>query len=255
MGEDCISPSVHSAFCDADSMLDFVEHVAEATGLPVGIKSAVGEMDIWHDLARLTDTTNRGLDFVTIDGGEGGTGAGPLVFTDRVALPFKIGMSRVYRVFAERGLHEHVVFQGSAKLGFPEMTLFAFALGCDMIAVAREAMLSIGCIQAQRCHNGHCPTGVATQNRWLVRGLDPMIKADRLANYVTTLRKEVLALSRACGVVHPALITSEHLEILDANFGSATIPQLFGYELSYGLPSPDDRATVIELMKQGTTGS
>ncbi|MFP6700241.1 MAG: FMN-binding glutamate synthase family protein [Planctomycetaceae bacterium] len=255
MGEDCISPSVHSAFCDADSMLDFVEHVAEATGLPVGIKSAVGEMDIWHDLARLTDTTNRGLDFITIDGGEGGTGAGPLVFTDRVALPFKIGMSRVYRVFAERGLHEHVVFQGSAKLGFPEMTLFAFALGCDMIAVAREAMLSIGCIQAQRCHNGHCPTGVATQNRWLVRGLDPMLKADRLANYVTTLRKEVLALSRACGVVHPALITSEHLEILDANFGSATIPQLFGYELSYGLPSPDDRATVIELMKQGTTGS
>ena len=255
MGEDCISPSVHSAFCDADSMLDFVEHVAEATGLPVGIKSAVGEMDLWHDLARLTDTTNRGLDFITIDGGEGGTGAGPLVFTDRVALPFKIGMSRVYRVFAERGLHEHIVFQGSAKLGFPEMTLFAFALGCDMIAVAREAMLSIGCIQAQRCHNGHCPTGVATQNRWLVRGLDPMLKADRLANYVTTLRKEVLALSRACGVVHPALITSEHLEILDANFGSATIPQLFGYELSYGLPSPDDRATVIELMKQGTTGS
>jgi glutamate synthase domain-containing protein 2 len=255
MGEDCISPSVHSAFCDADSMLDFVEHVAEATGLPVGIKSAVGEMDLWHDLARLTDTTSRGLDFITIDGGEGGTGAGPLVFTDRVALPFKIGMSRVYRVFAERGLHEHIVFQGSAKLGFPEMTLFAFALGCDMIAVAREAMLSIGCIQAQRCHNGHCPTGVATQNRWLVRGLDPMLKADRLANYVTTLRKEVLALSRACGVVHPALITSEHLEILDAHFGSATLPQLFGYELSYGLPSPDDRATVIELMKRGTTGS
>ncbi len=255
MGEDCISPSVHTAFNDADSMLDFVEHVAEATGLPVGIKSAVGEMDLWHDLARLTDITNRGLDFITIDGGEGGTGAGPLVFTDRVALPFKIGMSRVYRVFAERGLHEHIVFQGSAKLGFPEMTLFAFALGCDMIAVAREAMLSIGCIQAQRCHNGHCPTGVATQNRWLVRGLDPMLKADRLANYVTTLRKEVLALSRACGVVHPALITSEHLEILDAHFGSATIPQLFGYELSYGLPSPDDRATVIELMKQGTTGS
>ena len=255
MGEDCISPSVHSAFSDADSMLDFVEHVAEATGLPVGIKSAVGEMDLWHDLARLTDTTDRGLDFITIDGGEGGTGAGPLVFTDRVSLPFKIGMSRVYRVFAERGLHEKIVFQGSAKLGFPEMTLFAFALGCDMIAVAREAMLSIGCIQAQRCHNGHCPTGVATQNRWLVRGLDPTLKSDRLANYVMTLRKEVLALSRACGVVHPALITSEHLEILDGRFGSATVPQLFGYEPSYGLPSPADRATVVELMNSGTTGS
>ena len=255
MGQDCISPSGHDAFSDAASLLDFAEQIAEATGLPVGIKSAVGEMDLWHDLARLTDTTDRGLDFITIDGGEGGTGAGPLVFTDRVALPFKIGMSRVYRVFAERGLHEKIVFQGSAKLGFPEMTLFAFALGCDMIAVAREAMLSIGCIQAQRCHNGHCPTGVATQNRWLVRGLDPMLKSDRLANYVMTLRKEVLALSRACGVVHPSLITSEHLEILDGRFGSATVPQLFGYEPSYGLPSPEDRTQVIELMNSGTTGS
>ena len=255
MGVDCISPSSHSAFSDADSLLDFVENIAEATGLPVGIKSAVGEMDLWHNLARLSDNTERGVDFITIDGGEGGTGAGPLVFTDRVALPFKIGMSRVYRVFAERGLHEKIVFQGSAKLGFPEMTLFAFALGCDMVGVAREAMLSIGCIQAQQCHSGHCPTGVATQNRWLVRGLDPLLKADRLANYVMTLRKEVLALSRACGVVHPALITSEYLEILDGRFGSATVPQLFGYELSYGLPSPEDRAQVTELMNGDPAGT
>jgi glutamate synthase domain-containing protein 2 len=212
-------------------------------------------MDLWHNLARLSDNTERGVDFITIDGGEGGTGAGPLVFTDRVALPFKIGMSRVYRVFAERGLHEKIVFQGSAKLGFPEMTLFAFALGCDMVGVAREAMLSIGCIQAQQCHSGHCPTGVATQNRWLVRGLDPLLKADRLANYVMTLRKEVLTLSRACGVVHPALITSEYLEILDGRFGSATVPQLFGYELSYGMPSPEDRAQITELMNGGPGGT
>ncbi len=248
MGKDCISPEGHSAFSDADSLLDFVEQIAEETGLPVGIKSAVGEMDLWYDLARLIETTGRGVDFITIDGGEGGTGAGPLVFTDRVALPFKVGISRVYRVFAEVGLHEKIVFQGSGKLGFPEMTLFAFALGCDMVAVAREAMLAIGCIQAQRCHSGHCPAGVATQNRWLVRGLDPLYKAPRLANYVTTLRKEALALSHACGVPHPALITSEHLEILDGRFGSATVPQLFGYELSYGLPSPEDRSVITELM-------
>ena len=82
-----------------------------------------------------------------------------------------------------------------------------------------------------------------------------MLKSDRLANYVVTLRKEVLALSRACGVVHPSLITSEHLEILDGRFGSATVPQLFGYEPSYGLPSPEDRTQVIELMNSGTTGS
>ena len=109
----------------------------------------------------------RAADFITIDGGEGGTGAAPLVFTDHVALPFKLGFSRVYATFAERGVHEQVVFIGSGKLGFPEAALLALALGCDMINVAREAMLSIGCIQAQRCHTGHCPTGVATQNAWL----------------------------------------------------------------------------------------
>ncbi|MBK9129905.1 MAG: hypothetical protein IPM13_19320, partial [Phycisphaerales bacterium] len=83
---------------------------------------------------------------------------------NHVALPFKIGMSRVHRVFAERGLHRDVVFIGSGKLGFPETATFAFALGCDMLGVAREAMLAIGCIQALRCHTGHCPTGVATHN-------------------------------------------------------------------------------------------
>ena len=104
------------------------------------------------------------MDFITIDGGEGGTGAGPLVFSDRVALPFKLAFSRVYREFAEREIADDVVFIGSGKLGFPETALLGFALGCDMVNVGREAMMSIGCIQAQRCHTDHCPTGVATQS-------------------------------------------------------------------------------------------
>ena len=248
LGQDCISPASHSEFSSADEMLDFVERLAEATGLPVGIKSAVGEMDLWYDLARLIETTDRAVDFITIDGGEGGTGAGPLVFTDRVALPFKLGLSRVYRVFAERDLHHKIVFVGSGKLGFPEATLFAFALGCDMVAVAREAMMAIGCIQAQRCHTGHCPTGVATQNRWLVRGLDPTLKAARLGNYMIVLRKEILSLCRACGVPHPALITSDHLEILDGRFGSATFEELFEYRREFALPSAEDREAVCALM-------
>ena len=130
---------------------------------------------------------DRGVDFVTVDGGEGGTGAGPLVFTDQVALPFKVGFSRVYREFAQRGITDRVVFIGSGKLGFPHESTLAFGLGCDMVNVAREAMMAIGCIQAQRCHTGRCPTGVATQNPWLVHGLDPELKAARLANYVLTL--------------------------------------------------------------------
>src|SRR5205085_8963782 len=138
-------------------------------------------------------TTKRGVDFVTIDGGEGGTGAAPLVFVDHVALPFKQAINRVYREFALAGLQDDVVFIGSGKLGFPEAALFAFALGCDTINVGREAMMAIGCIQAQRCHTNHCPTGVATHHPWLVRGVDPTSKAARLANYIITLRKDLLA--------------------------------------------------------------
>jgi glutamate synthase (ferredoxin) len=102
-------------------------------------------------------------------------------------------------------------------------------MGFDMINVGREAMLAIGCIQAQRCHTGHCPTGVATQNRWLIRGLDPTHKANRFANYVLTLRKELLQLSRACGVDHPSLVPSDDLAILDECFHSRSVAEVFGY--------------------------
>lgn len=246
--ENCISPSRHSSFQDVDSMLDFVEHLASETGLPIGIKSAVGDIEFWLELVEQMATSDRGVDFITIDGGEGGTGAGPLVFTDHVALPFKVGFSRVYRLFAERGLADRVVFIGSGKLGFPADALFAFSLGCDLVNVAREAMMAVGCIQAQRCHTGHCPTGVATQNRWLMRGLDPKYKAARLANYVTTLRKELLQLSHACGVAHPSLVTSEHFEVLGERFNSTTPMELFNYKADWGLPSKEDQQEIQRVM-------
>jgi glutamate synthase (ferredoxin) len=245
---DCVSPAAHAAFSSTDGMLDFVESIAGETGLPVGIKSAVGDAAFWEELATLMLPGTRGVDFITIDGGEGGTGAGPLVFTDHVALPFKVGFSRVHRVFAERGLHQRVVFAGSGKLGFPEAAVFAFAIGCDLVNVAREALLAIGCIQAQRCHTNHCPTGVATQNAWLVRGVDPTLKSARLANYLVTLRKELLAVSRACGVAHPALITAEHLELVNDAFGSKTVAELFGYGRGFGVPADDDVEAVTRLM-------
>ena len=187
VGRDCISPSRHAEFSDVDSLLDWVEMLASETGLPVGIKSAVGDMTFWEDLTDLMARTDRGVDFVTVDGGEGGTGAAPLIFTDSVSLPFQLGFSRVYRLFAERGLHEQVTFIGGGKLGLPDNAVVAFALGCDMVNVAREAMLAIGCIQAQKCHTDTCPTGVATQNPWLTRGLDPQLKSVRVGQ----LRQDV----------------------------------------------------------------
>ncbi len=245
---DCISPSGHSAFRNPDELLDFVEKLAAETGLPVGIKSAVGESAFWEELARLMVPGTRGVDFITIDGGEGGTGAGPLVFSDHVALPFKVGFSRVQKIFTAQGVHQQIVFIGSGKLGFPEAAVFAFALGCDMINVAREAMLAIGCIQAQRCHTNHCPTGVATQHPWLMRGIDPTLKSARLANYILTLRKEVLSISRACGVPHPGLITADHLELVDDRFGSQTVAEHFGYGRGFGLPSSVDVEEIRRVM-------
>ena len=250
-GVDCWSPSGHSAFDDADSLLDFVELLADESGLPVGIKSAVGQLDLFRDLAASWRPADAGVDFVNIDGGEGGTGAGPLVFTDHVALPFKVGFSRVYRVFAEAGLHEDVVFTGGGKLGLPENALLAFALGCDTVNVGREAMLAIGCIQAQRCHTGRCPTGVTTNNAWLQRGLDPALKSVRAANYLVQLRKELLQLSRACGVPHPALVTLDHLELVDDRFGTRTAREVFGYQPGWGVPSTTDRMEITRLMSDG----
>ena len=248
IGKDVISPAHHTAFSSVDELLDFVEDLAESTGLPVGIKSAVGEDGFWRDLAKAMAGGERGVDFITIDGGEGGTGAAPLVFSDHVALPFKLAFTRVYRIFAEEGVAERVVWTGSGKLGFPESALLAFSLGCDLIAVGREAMMAVGCIQAQRCQTGHCPTGVATQSKWLMRGLDPTSKAARLANYVVALRKELLWLSRACGVTHPGLVSGDHIEILDDRFGAEGVYDVFGYEPGWGLPGSRDRDAIEGLM-------
>ena len=247
-GEDCWSPTRHTAFSDADSLLDFVEHLAAESGLPVGIKSAVGQLDLFHDLAALMAGNERGVDFVNIDGGEGGTGAGPLVFTDHVAFPIKIAFSRVYRAFAEQGVHERVVFSGAGKLGLPDNALLAFALGCDTVNVGREAMLALGCIQSQRCHTGRCPTGVATNSTWLQRGLDPATKAIRTAAYLQQLRRELLQLSHACGVEHPSLVTLDHIEFLDDRLGSRGGAEVFGYEPGWGLPSPRDREETARIM-------
>ena len=246
---DCVSPSRHAEFDDPDSLLDWVELLAEETGLPVGIKSAVGDLHFWHRLADLMEGNRRGVDFITIDGGEGGTGAAPLIFTDAVAMPFRLGFSRVYRVFAERGLQHQVVFAGSGKLGLPDNALIAFALGCDLVTVGREAMLAAGCIQAQKCHTDRCPTGVATQDDWLARGLDPDLKSVRVANYLRTLRRDLLKVAEACGVEHPALIDADHVELADAGVTATSLRDSYAYRPEWARPSPAVRERIEQLMR------
>nr|WP_208029238.1 FMN-binding glutamate synthase family protein [Rhabdothermincola sediminis] len=236
VGVDCVSPPYHTAFHDVDGLLEFVERIAEATGLPVGVKSAVGQQEFWEELATRMAATGQGPDFVTIDGGEGGTGAAPLVYSDHVALPFRVGFPRVYRAFVEAGLADDVVFAGAGKLGLPEAALLGMAMGLDLVNVGREAMLAIGCIQAQRCHTGRCPTGVATQNRWLASGLDPSLKSSRAANYLMALRHELLRLAHVCGVVHPALVTLDHFEMIEDGPTGIPAREVFGYEPGWGVP-------------------
>jgi glutamate synthase (ferredoxin) len=248
-GKDCISPSRHSEFHDVDSLLDWVELLASETGLPVGLKSAVGDLEFWRELADQMGSGERGVDFITIDGGEGGTGAAPMIFTDAVSLPFRLGFSRVYSIFAERGMHERVVFIGAGKLGLPDNAVVAFGLGVDMVNVAREAMLSVGCIQAQSCHTGNCPTGVATQHKWLSHGLDPEQKSERAANYIKTLRRDLLKVSEACGVEHPAMIGPESVEILDELANGRLLDEVYGYQPGWGYPSESDLREVIALME------
>ena len=247
VGEDCASPSRHREFGDVDSMLDFVETVAEATGLPVGIKSAVGNMDFWDDLIAAMGP-DRMVDFVNIDGGEGGTGAAPLVFADSVAFPFRVAFAKVYKRFAEAGLTDQVTFIGGGKLGLPDNALVAFALGCDMVNVGREAMLAIGCIQAQKCHTDRCPTGVATQDKWLMHGLDPELKSVRAANYVKTLRRDLLKVSEAVGVAHPGLITADDIDLIDGLLSSRPLREVYGYGRGWGTVGPELAAGIEALM-------
>lgn len=231
VGKDVVSPAYHTAFTDIPQMIDFIETMAEATGLPVGLKSAVGKLDMWETLAQKMNETGKGPDFITIDGGEGGTGAAPRAFADHVSLPWVYAFSNIYKIFQKYGLEKKIVFIGSGKLGLPEKAIMAFAMGVDMINVAREAMMSIGCIQAQKCHTNTCPVGIATNNKWLESGLNPELKSVRFYNYLKTINKEILELSHACGYEHPSQFTMEDIEIsMGDNNRTIPLSQAYGYQ-------------------------
>lgn len=237
IGEDCVSPNAHTAFDSVDTLIDFIEQVSGETGLPVGIKSAVGELRFWEELATRMRSRHIGPDFITIDGAEGGTGAAPLTFADHVALPFKIGFARVYKVFLDAGIADRIVWIGSGKLGFPDQASIAMAMGCDMVNIAREAMIAIGCIQALRCHTDHCPAGVATQNKWLQAGLDPEVKAERMERFIKSLRKELLSLAHAAGYQHPGEFGGLDVEFSTGVNHFTTLETVLGYTK---LPVPFD---------------
>lgn len=230
VGKDVLSPATHKAFDSIPELLDLIELIAGETGLPVGIKGAIGKLDQWEELADLMVESGRGPDFITVDGGEGGTGAAPPSFADHVSLPWVYGFSNLYQVFQFRNLTSRIVFIGSGKLGFPGKAAMAFAMGVDCINVAREAMMSIGCIQAQVCHTNRCPSGVATQSKWLQGGINIPLKSDRLAQYFKTFRKELVEITHAAGYEHPCQFTMNDVQVnVDDNELNRTLRSSYGY--------------------------
>jgi len=231
VGKDVLSPPNHSAFSNVEELMIFIEDIAKNTGLPVGIKAAIGKLNEWEELANIMLETGKGPDFITVDGGEGGTGAAPPSFADHVSLPWVYGFSDLYKVFQKRKLTERIVFIGSGKLGFPASAAMAFAMGADCINVAREAMMSIGCIQAQVCHTNKCPSGVATQSKWLQNGINIPIKSLRLAQYFKTFRKELVEITHAAGYEHPCQFTMKDIDVnVDDHNLSEQLNKTYNYE-------------------------
>ena len=230
VGIDVISPPSHKAFTNVSEMMNFIETVANKTGLPVGIKAAIGKLEQWEELADVMKATNKGPDFITVDGGEGGTGAAPPSFADHVSLPWVYGFSDLYKLFQSKGLSERIVFIASGKLGFPAKAAMAFAMGADCINVAREAMMSIGCIQAQVCHTNRCPSGIATQSKWLQNGIDVTLKSERLAQFFRTFKKELIEISHATGYEHPCQFKMSDVDInVDDHFLSKELDKTYLY--------------------------
>ncbi|MDT0558815.1 FMN-binding glutamate synthase family protein [Ichthyenterobacterium sp. W332] len=231
IGKTVLSPPNHKAFSSVPELVDFIESIAEATGLPVGIKAAIGKLEQWKELADIMVKTNRGPDFIAIDGGEGGTGAAPPSFADHVSLPWIYGFSDIYRLFQSKGLTERIVFVGSGKLGFPAKAAMAFAMGVDVINVAREAMMSIGCIQAQICHTNRCPAGIATQSKWLQNGINIPLKSERLAQYFKTFKKELIEITHAAGYEHPCQFNMSDVEMnVDDHHLTKNFDKTFNYK-------------------------
>lgn len=229
VGKDVHSPAYHTAFSNVDEMINFIEIIAKETGLPVGIKSAIGKLDFWNELA---EKMKKGIgpDFITIDGGEGGTGAAPTAFADNMSLPFDDAFTSVYKIFQIHGVVNNITWIASGKLGHPTKAAKAFAMGADVINIAREVMISAGCIQAQICHTGNCPAGIATHKWWLEKGVDVEKKGDRVGNFINTLKKDLIQVTHASGYTHPCEFDTFDIVVTGDGSIRKTLEEIYGYK-------------------------
>lgn len=207
-----LSPAAHTAFISAEGLMQFIKQLRELSGgKPVGFKICIGKKSEFAELCEAMIATGITPDFISIDGGEGGTGASPIEFADSIGMPLRDGLSFAVDTLNGYDLKKDIKVIASGKVfnGFHIARLIA--IGADMVSVARAMMLATGCIQALQCNTNTCPTGVATQDKALMKGLVVEDKAQRVANFHEATIKSFIELMAASGVVAAEDLKREHI--------------------------------------------
>ncbi|PIV76528.1 MAG: FMN-binding glutamate synthase family protein [Rhodobacteraceae bacterium CG17_big_fil_post_rev_8_21_14_2_50_65_11] len=229
MGQDSLSPNRHPEVATVGELLDMIAHVREVTGKPVGIKTVVSETEPFEDLFRAI--CERGEesapDFITLDGGEGGTGASPMPLMDLVGVSIREGLLMVSDLRDRHGLKDRIRLVASGKLINPGDVAWALAAGADFVTSARGFMFSLGCIQALKCNKNTCPTGITTHDKRLQKGLVVEVKEDRVARYAKGIIKEVETIAHSVGVTEPRKLRRRHVRLVMADGTSRPMHEVF----------------------------
>ncbi len=226
---DSISPNRHLDIESVDQLLDMIMRVRKVTEKPVGFKAVMGD-EFWIDevCQRIVE---RGLDsapdFVTIDSADGGTGAAPLSLIDYVGMPISDSLPIVVNVIEKHKLRDRIKVICSGKLITPADATWALCAGADFVVSARGFMFSLGCIQALHCNRNTCPTGITTHKKHLQRGLVPMEKAERVANYVKNMTYEMQVIAHSCGVDDMRDLKRHHCRIVQQNGRSIRMDEIY----------------------------
>lgn len=197
------SPNRFKEFSNSKTLLEFITSIRNVSQKPVGIKIVVGGNDSLDDLCETIVATGMHPDFISVDGGEGGTGATYKSMADSIGLPIKPAIMIVHDTLKKFNLRENIKIIASGKLFLPDKIAISLSMGADLVQVARAMMISVGCIGAQKCHSNDCPVGVATTDKKLQQALVIDEKKYRVANYIITIREELFALAAATGLSTP----------------------------------------------------
>lgn len=227
--EDSVSPNRFPEISNSSELLNMIHHIREITGKPTGFKVVLGNYDWLEELCQ--EIIKRGVeyapDFITLDGAEGGSGATPLVLADYMGLPLTESLPVLVDKLVEYDLRSRIKIIASGKLITPGMVTWALCVGADFVNSARGFLFALGCIQALQCHKNTCPTGITTHNKWLVRGLDPQSKAQRVYHYVKNLTNEVGMICHSCGVEEPRELRRHHARIVSEHGTSVSLAEVY----------------------------